>query len=88
MAKATKPKAGKAQHTWKVTRTNGQSVDITADELGVIDGDLVFSASGVIVRVVAANTYTDVELLGPQAASAEASALFQNRAAARGRSRA
>ena len=31
MAKAKMPKGGKAQHTWKVVRTNNQSVDVTAD---------------------------------------------------------
>ncbi|HTV35636.1 MAG TPA: hypothetical protein VMF12_04325 [Xanthobacteraceae bacterium] len=79
MAKAKKPRDGKVQHTWKVTRTNNQSIDVTADGLTVIDGDLVFSTTDVVVRVIAANTYSDVELLGPQAASADASALFQSR---------
>jgi hypothetical protein len=80
VAKAKKPASGRVAHTWKVVRLNNQSIDITADEVAVVDGDLVFSTSGVIVRVIAANTYTDVELLGPQATSA-VSALFQNRPA-------
>jgi hypothetical protein len=46
-------------------RTNNQSVNITAEDLTVVDGDLVFLTNGVMVRVIAANTYTDVELLGP-----------------------
>ena len=65
MAKAKKPKGGKVQHTWTVERTNNQSVTITADDLSVVDGDLVFSTNNVMVRVIAANTYTDVELSGP-----------------------
>jgi hypothetical protein len=85
VAKAKKPMGGKVQHTWKVMRMNNQAIDVTADDLAVADGDLVFSADGVIVRIVAANTYTDVELLSPQPASTEASAIFQNRKAARGR---
>ena len=64
MAKARKPKLGRVQHTWKVTRTNNQSVNITADSLSVVDGDLVISTNSVTVRVIAANTYSDVELLG------------------------
>jgi hypothetical protein len=62
VAKAKKSKRGPVQHTWKVTRTNNQSVNVTADSLGVVDGDLVFSANGIAVRVIAANTYSDVEL--------------------------
>lgn len=93
MAKATKAQGGKMgdktggkiQHTWKVTRTNNQSLDVAADELLVVDGDLVFSADGVTVRVVAANTYTDVELLAPAEITEAVSALFQNRKKARGR---
>lgn len=85
MAKAKKPKGGKVQHTWKVTRTNNQSVDVTADGLTVIDGDLVFLISDVVVRVIAANTYSDVELSGPQTASADASTLFQSRTTTRAR---
>ncbi len=84
MAKAKKPKAGKVQHTWKVVRMNSQSVDVTADNLTVVDGDLVFSTDSVTVRVIAANTYTDVELLGSD--SAAASAIFQNRTTRRVRS--
>jgi hypothetical protein len=85
VAKAKKPKGGTAQHTWKVVRMNNQSVDVTADDLAVADGDLVFSADGVIIRIIAANTYTDVELLDAQTGSAAAAEIFQNRAAARAR---
>jgi hypothetical protein len=63
VAKAKKSKRGPAQHTWKVTRTNNQSVNVIADSLSVVDGDLVFTANGVAVRVIAANTYSDVELM-------------------------
>lgn len=62
MVKARKPKA-KAQYTWRVSRTNDQSVTVTADGLSVADGDLVFTADRVPVRVIAADTYTDVELV-------------------------
>jgi hypothetical protein len=71
VAKATKAtKATRATkrvvlHTWKVTRRNGQSVDITADSLAVVYGDLVFSTKGVVVRVVGVDTYNDVELVSP-----------------------
>ncbi len=68
MAKATKAtKASKpvVQHTWKVTRRNNQSIDITADSLTVVYGDLVFSTKGVVVRVVGVDTYNDVELVSP-----------------------
>ncbi len=87
MAKAKAAKSGKAQtqHTWKVVRMNNQSVDVMADNLVVVDGDLVFSTDGVTVRIIAANTYTDVELLGAEADSAVASAIFQHRATGRGR---
>lgn len=63
MAKATKATKRVAQHTWKVTRRNGQSIDITAENLAVVYGDLVFSNKGVVVRVVGADRYDDVELL-------------------------
>jgi phage baseplate assembly protein gpV len=85
VAKVNKPKSGKAQHTWKVMRMNNQSVDVTADDLAVADGDLVFSADDVIVRIIAANTYTDVELLDAQTGTAAAAEIFQNRPAARAR---
>jgi len=68
VAKATKTtKASKrvVQHTWKVTRRNNQSIDITADSLTVVYGDLVFSTKGVVVRVVGVDTYNDVELVSP-----------------------
>jgi hypothetical protein len=69
VAKARKPKRGKSLtlHSWSVTRTNGMSsreVKLSAEGLTVIDGDLVFSTNGVVVRVIAANTYTDVSLEG------------------------
>jgi hypothetical protein len=63
MAKARKPRRGNGVHTWKVTRTNSQSMNITADSLGVVDGDLVFTKNEVTSRVISADTYTDVELL-------------------------
>jgi hypothetical protein len=68
VAKATRTaKATKrvVQHTWKVTRRNNQSVDITADSLTVVYGDLVFSTKGVVVRVIGVDTYNDVELVSP-----------------------
>ncbi len=64
MALAKKPKRREAQHTWKVTRRNNQTVDIAADSLGVVDGELVFTTNDVPVRIIAADTYTDVELMG------------------------
>ena len=71
MAKATKAaKTTKAikhvvQHTWKVTRRNNQTIEITADNLTVMYGDLVFSTRGVVVRVIGVDTYNDVELVSP-----------------------
>ena len=71
MAKATKAtKATKAptrvvQHTWKVTRRNNQTIDITAESLSAVYGDLVFSTKGVVVRVIGVDTYNDVELVSP-----------------------
>jgi len=68
VVKAQKPKArvtAKNEHTWRVSRTNSQSVDIQADALGIMDGDLVFTKKGVPVRIIAADTYTDVELIAP-----------------------
>jgi hypothetical protein len=63
--KATRATKRVVQHTWKVTRRNNQSLDITADSLAVVYGDLVFSTKGVVVRVVGVETYNDVELLTP-----------------------
>jgi hypothetical protein len=40
-------------------------VDIRADALSIMDGDLVFTKKGVPVRIIAADTYTDVELMAP-----------------------
>ncbi len=65
MAKATKATKRVVRHTWKVTRRNNQSVDITADSLAVVYGDLVFSTKGVVVRVIGVDTYNDVELVSP-----------------------
>jgi hypothetical protein len=68
VVKAQKPKArvtAKNEHTWRVSRTNSQSVDIRADALSIMDGDLVFTKKGVPVRIIAADTYTDVELMAP-----------------------
>lgn len=64
MAKARKPQRQGIQHTWKVTRRNNQTVNIEADSLGVVDGELVFRTNDVPVRIIAADTYTDVELMG------------------------
>lgn len=63
VAKARKPKRGVVQHTWKVTRRNNQSINVSADNLSVVDGELVFSTNDIAVRVIAADTYTDVELI-------------------------
>ena len=63
VAKARKATARKAQHTWKVTRRNNQLIEITADDLSVVYGDLVFSTKGVVVRVIGVDTYSDVELV-------------------------
>jgi hypothetical protein len=63
VAKARKAKRDSAEHTWKVLRRNNSSVDVTAESLTVVDGDLVFSTKGVPVRVIGADTYTDVELM-------------------------
>ena len=63
--KATKASKRVVQHTWKVTRRNNQSIDITADSLSVVYGDLVFSTKGVVVRVIGVDTYNDVELVSP-----------------------
>ena len=63
MAKSTKATKRVVRHTWKVTRRNNQSVDITADSLAVVYGDLVFSTKGVVVRVIGVDTYNDVELV-------------------------
>ena len=62
MAKATKPKRRVVQYTWKVTRRNNTVVEVTADSLGVVDGELVFTTNGIAARIIAADTYTDVEL--------------------------
>lgn len=62
MAKARKPK-GNTQHAWRVIRRSNEEVTVTAEGLTVMDGELVFSTNGVPVRIIAADTYTDVELL-------------------------
>jgi len=61
VAKAKKQRS--ATHTWKVTRRNNHSVTVAAETLNVIDGELVFSTKGVVVRIIAADTYSDVELV-------------------------
>lgn len=61
--KATKTTKRVVQHTWKVTRRNNQVIDITADSLTVVYGDLVFSTKGIVVRVIGVDTYNDVELV-------------------------
>jgi hypothetical protein len=53
------------QHTWKVTRRNNEHIEITADNLTVVYGDLVFSTKGVVVRVVGVDAFNDVELVSP-----------------------
>ena len=71
MAKTTKrTRAGSAskrvaQHTWKVTKRNNDQIEITADNLTVVYGDLVFSTRGVVVRVIGVDAYSDVELISP-----------------------
>lgn len=45
-----------------MTRRNNQSVEIAAETLGVAYGDLVFSTKGVVVRVIGADSYIEVEL--------------------------
>jgi hypothetical protein len=62
VVKARKPK-GTILHSWRVSRRNNQFVTITADGLSVVDGDLVFVKDNVPVRVISADTYTDVELI-------------------------
>lgn len=62
VVKARKPK-GKTLHSWRVSRRNSQFVTIAADSLSVVDGDLVFTTASVPVRVISADTYTDVELV-------------------------
>jgi hypothetical protein len=65
MAKArkTKRRATQHKHTWKVTRRNVESLSVSADDLGVVDGELVFMTNRVPVRIIAADTYTDVEIV-------------------------
>lgn len=63
VAKARKAMSRSVQHNWKVMRRNSQPVEITAETLGVVNGDLVFSTKGVVVRVIGADTYFDVELV-------------------------
>lgn len=43
---------------------SSREVTLSAEGLTVVDGDLVFSTNDVVVRVIAANTYTDVSLEG------------------------
>jgi hypothetical protein len=70
VAKATKAAKTRVtkqtvQHTWRVTRRTNQTIDVTADTLAVVYGDLVFSSKGVVVRVIGVDTYNDVELVIP-----------------------
>jgi hypothetical protein len=69
VAKARTPKGktehAKTQHAWRVIRRSNEEVTVTAEGLTVMDGELVFSTNGVPVRIIAADTYTDVELLAP-----------------------
>jgi hypothetical protein len=65
VAKARKSKGAAIQHTWKVIRRNSQSVEVTAESVSVQDGDLVFATSGVVVRVICADTFLEVELVTP-----------------------
>jgi hypothetical protein len=64
-ARATKATKTVIQHTWRVTRRNNQTTDITAEILSAVYGDLVFSTKGVVVRVIGVDTYNDVELVSP-----------------------
>ena len=63
MAKARKVKRGPVQHTWTVIRRNNQSVTVSADTLSVVDGELVFSTDDVVVKIIAADTYNEVDLV-------------------------
>ncbi len=63
--KATKTTKRVVQHRWKVTRRNNQVIEITAESLTVVYGDLVFSTKGIVVRVIGVDTYNDVELVSP-----------------------
>jgi hypothetical protein len=62
MAKVRKTKQRGVQYTWTVTRRNNVVVEVTAESLGVVDGELVFMTNGIATRIIAADTYTDVEL--------------------------
>jgi hypothetical protein len=66
MAKTRKTKRRAAQHTWKVTRRNGDSLTVSADGLSVVDGELVFTTNNVAIRIIAADTYTDVEIIAAE----------------------
>jgi hypothetical protein len=63
MVNARKTKRRAAQYTWKVTRRNGDYLSVSADGLGVIDGELVFTTNNVPVRIIAADTYTDMAIV-------------------------
>lgn len=63
--RAARASKGVVQHTWKVTKRNNELVDITADDLAVVYGDLVFSTRGVVVRVIGVDAYSDVQLVSP-----------------------
>jgi hypothetical protein len=61
--KATRAPKSAVQHTWRVSRRNNQTIDVTAEALSAVYGDLVFSTKGVVVRVIGVDTYNDVELV-------------------------
>jgi hypothetical protein len=63
VAKARTAKRGPVQHTWTVTRRNNQSITVSAETLSVVDGELVFSTDGLVVKIVAADTYSEVDLI-------------------------
>ncbi len=63
MAKARKVTRGPVQHTWTVIRRNNQSVTVSAETLSVVDGELVFSTDSVVVKIIAADTYNEVDLV-------------------------
>ena len=65
MAKTRKTKRGTVRHTWTVTRRNNESMTVSADTLSVVEGELVFSTSGVVVKIVATDTYNEVDLVAP-----------------------
>lgn len=63
VTRLVKSRRAQTEHTWRVTRRNNESVNVTAGTLTVQDGDLVFLTNDVPVRVMAADTFSDVELM-------------------------